>query len=155
MTKPVFGVLTGITFCVLQLVAFSYADLPAIGFSAKLSRNIQLGKGEAVKYDTVITNKGNAYNRWSGHFTAPLKGLYLFSCTILAQHRYHAHIEIMKNGSKISTLYSSTTDQSSQTIVLVLREGDTVWTRQAWTGRHLHDHVGYNMFTGVLISENV
>ncbi|XP_061164320.1 complement C1q tumor necrosis factor-related protein 3-like isoform X2 [Saccostrea echinata] len=129
--------------------------LPAIGFSAKLSRDIQLGNGQAVKYDTVITNKGNGYNKWSGHFTAPLRGLYLFSCTILAQHPYSVHIELMKNGSKISTLYSTTSGQSSQSVVLILRKGDTVWTRQAWNGRRLHDHVGYNMFTGVLISENV
>ncbi|XP_061179170.1 complement C1q tumor necrosis factor-related protein 3-like [Saccostrea echinata] len=140
---------------VLHVSTCSHATLPAIGFSAKLSKNVQLGEKQAVKYDKVITNQGDGYNRWTGHFTAPRKGLYLFSCTIMALRNHHIHIEIIKNGRRISTLFSSTTDQSSQTVVLVLRKGDNVWTRQAWNGRHLHDHVGYNMFTGVLISEIV
>ncbi|XP_061179173.1 complement C1q tumor necrosis factor-related protein 6-like [Saccostrea echinata] len=140
---------------VLHIATCSNASLPAIGFSVQLSQNVQLGNRQTVNYEKVITNQGDGYNRWTGHFTAPRRGLYLFSCTIMALHNHRIHIEIMKNGKRISTLYSSTTDQSSQTVVLVLNEGDSVWTRQAWSGRHLHDHVGYNVFTGVLISENL
>ncbi|XP_056002423.1 complement C1q-like protein 4 [Ostrea edulis] len=131
--------------------------LPAIGFSARLSRSVYLGNGQAVKYDRVITNYGNGYNKWTGHFTAPRKGLYLFSCSIMAGRKTLIHIEIVKNGRRISAIFANDSgfDQSSQTVVLFLKRGDSVWTRQRDRGRHLHDHVGYNMFTGVLISKNV
>ncbi|XP_062581915.1 complement C1q tumor necrosis factor-related protein 6-like [Saccostrea cucullata] len=155
MTKVMLIVLPVLTAFVLPIVNCSNDTLPAIGFSVKLSRNVELGAGQTLKYDKLITNEGNGYNPWSGHFTAPRKGLYLFSCTIMAMEYKYIHIEIMQNGIHISTLYSTSAEQSSQTVVLVLNKGDTVWTRQAWSGRHLHDHVGYNIFTGVLISENV
>ncbi|XP_062576660.1 complement C1q tumor necrosis factor-related protein 3-like, partial [Saccostrea cucullata] len=130
---------------------------PAIGFSVQLSRDAFLGDGQAIKYDKIITNYGNSYNKWTGHFVAPKKGLYLFSCSIMADHTGHIHVQIVKNGTKISTIYSnlSSYDQSSQTVVLALRRGDSVWTRQSLFGRRLHDHLGYNMFTGILISRNI
>ena len=132
-------------------------SLPAIGFSARMTRDAYLGDGQAVKYNDVISNYGGGYNRWTGHFTAPLKGLYLFSCTIMADRGSYLHIEIVKNGKRIGAVHSNTShwDQGSQTVVVGLRKGDHVWTRQYYLGRHLHDNVGYNMFTGVLISRNI
>ncbi|XP_062575829.1 complement C1q tumor necrosis factor-related protein 3-like [Saccostrea cucullata] len=130
---------------------------PAIGFSVQLSRDTHLGHGQAIRYDKIITNYGNSYNKWTGHFVAPKKGLYLFSCSIMAYNDETIHIQMVKNGIKVSTIYSNPSrfDHSSQTVVLVLQKGDSVWTRQAYSGRHLHKVAVYNMFSGVLISENI
>lgn len=51
---------------------------PAIGFSAVLTHNAYLGNNQAIIYGNVLTNVGYGYNKWSGHFTLPRKGLYVF-----------------------------------------------------------------------------
>ncbi|XP_062581920.1 complement C1q tumor necrosis factor-related protein 3-like [Saccostrea cucullata] len=130
---------------------------PTIGFSAQLSKHVYLGDAQAVKYDKVITNYDQGYKKFTGHFTAPLKGLYLFSCTIMEYRDYYIHVEIVKNRVRISTIHANkyVFDQSSQTVVLALRKGDSVWTRQSASERYLWKHIGYSMFTGILVSEDI
>lgn len=64
----------------LNLIFFLSRGLstPAIGFNAILSKGTYLGDYQTIKYDRVLPNIGNGYNKWPGHFTAPLKGMYIF-----------------------------------------------------------------------------
>ncbi|XP_052083614.1 complement C1q-like protein 4 [Mytilus californianus] len=56
-----------------------------VAFAAGLSKTItSLGSHQAIEYDEVITNEGNAYDARHGHFIAPMKGMYLISATITA-----------------------------------------------------------------------
>lgn len=110
----------------LRFVAFSFEGLstPAIGFSASLSRDIQLGDNQAIKYDRVLTNYGNGYDKWSGHFRAPRKGLYMFSCTLMAYSNHEVSVAMVKNNHVMMYVYSSSSsfDTGSTSVVLAIKE---------------------------------
>lgn len=56
------------------------ASIAPIAFSAYLSHsNFHMSKGECVKFDQVLLNQGNGYNKTTGTFKAPLTGVYLFT----------------------------------------------------------------------------
>ena len=131
---------------------FSGQSNPAIGFSAGISKNIYLSDKETVKYDRVLTNIGNGYDKISGHFKAPIKGLYVFSCTVMAVERGDLSVVLVKNAQEMSHVYSSTGiyESGAISILLSLKKGDKVWIRRYGHGRTMNKD--YSWFTGYLIS---
>nr|XP_022302661.1 complement C1q-like protein 4 [Crassostrea virginica] len=125
---------------------------PAIGFSAGISKDTYLGDDQAIKYDRVLTNVGNGYDKFSGHFTAPIEGLYVFSCTVMAEATGDLSVVLVKNGQRMSNVYSSggNYDSGAISILLSLKKGDKVWIRRYEHGRTMNAE--YNWFTGYLIS---
>ena len=97
----------------VKLISVSGLSYPSIGFSAGISRDIYLGDNEAVKYDRLLTNFGNGYDRLSGHFKAPIKGLYVFSCTVMASSKNAFSVVLVKNGQILSNVYLSTANYES------------------------------------------
>ena len=63
---------------VCQRVAMSQP----VAFTAVLAHDVNLGPHQAVEFDMVMTNVGNAYVSKDGQFTAPVYGLYMISATI-------------------------------------------------------------------------
>ena len=128
---------------------------PAVGFSANLSKDTYLGDSQAIKYDGILSNFGNGYDKWSGHFKAPIKGLYVFSCTVMAKYTGDISVSLMKNGHPMSTAYSAVApwESGAISIVLGLQKGDKVWIRRNGHGRTIHGI--YNWFSGYLISTRV
>jgi hypothetical protein len=126
----------------------------AIGFTARLTTGAYLGDGQTVKYDNVITNYGGGYNRWTGHFTAPRKGLYQFTFSIMCPPGKHTSLVMVKNGKGVVVVYSDGHgyDTDTEAVAVVLRRGDSVWMKQHG-GRYLHPW--HTLFTGVLISGRV
>lgn len=121
-----------------------------------LSSDTTVGARAVVRYDHVVTNLGGAYQRTTGIFTAPYRGLYSFSCSLMSSTSNYVHLEIVKNGKRVSTLFSAahTFPQSSQTIYLVLNQGDHIWMQNRNTFQaKLHEAVGYNVFSGIFIRE--
>ena len=58
-----------------------------ISFIAYLSTSFDgqhFGTSHTLKYDTMETNEGSAFNKFTGTFSAPLDGIYAFSWTIIA-----------------------------------------------------------------------
>ena len=53
-----------------------------VAFTAVLAHGATLGPHQAVEFDKVVTNVGNAYVSKDGQFTAPVYGLYMISATI-------------------------------------------------------------------------
>lgn len=105
---------------------------PAIGFSAVLTHNAYLGNNQAIIYGNVLTNVGNGYNKWSGHFTVPKKGLYVFSCTVRANTNDGITVGIVHNGRQVLRIASSvySPETASGKVVLALKKGDNVWVRR-------------------------
>nr|CBX41743.1 putative C1q domain containing protein MgC1q94 [Mytilus galloprovincialis] len=64
-----------------------------VAFTAWLSKTTTLGTNHAVVYNKLLLNKGNAYNAHTGHFTAPVRGLYLLSASIMASPRKQVHCQ--------------------------------------------------------------
>ncbi|VDI19637.1 Hypothetical predicted protein [Mytilus galloprovincialis] len=129
----------------------------AVAFSAALQHSIQLGQDQIVEFDKVVTNIGNTFDTRHSHFTAPCKGIYLFSGSLFAQSGNTVHVDIVKNGNAIGYLYADSNQQiSTKTVVVAVETGDMVWMK------HRGDQIGkaliygspadqFNTFSGVLI----
>lgn len=125
-----------------------------MAFTATLSQTDKtLGYHQTVEYDHVITNLGNGYDPRHGHFTCPVKGLYLFAVTVLSSSRgSHAlYTEVVKNGNRVTRLYNTITEASSTTSVflITLEVGEMVWVRSL-NSEIIHGY-GYDSFAGTLI----
>lgn len=125
---------------------------PAIGLSAALKHDAYLGNDQAIRYDKVITNFGNGYDKWSGHFTAPRRGFYVFTCTLMATNTDGITVEIVKNGQHKLIINSEYTpwDSSSGSVVIAMNKRDKVWVRRHGHGRRIYRN--FNSFSGYLIS---
>jgi hypothetical protein len=109
-----------------------------------------------IKYDRVLTNWGGAYQPSAGVFTAPYNGLYSISCSMMAHPDNVVYAAIKQNGEKVSVLYSNsgTFPQTSQTVQLKLKKGDTITIQNNGPkAAKIHDHGSYNIFSGFLIAE--
>lgn len=103
----------------------------------------------------MLTNIGNAYDKWSGHFTAHVNGLYMFSCTIMAVNKVSSGVLMVKDGQVMAYAYSNSSpwETGSISLVLVLKRGDRVWIRRHYGGRLIRGN--YTLFSGYLISRNI
>ncbi|XP_062569356.1 uncharacterized protein LOC134231414 [Saccostrea cucullata] len=128
---------------------------PVVAFTAKLSKDTGISGHEIVVYDNVLTNWGGAYNSQTGIFTAPYDGLYTISCTLMSHPSNSVNLNIIKNGKKISMLYSAsnTYPLAGQTVHLILNKKDRVWIQNPHPQTAmLHDHDSYNLFSGLLVT---
>ncbi|KAJ8301315.1 hypothetical protein KUTeg_020302 [Tegillarca granosa] len=123
-----------------------------VAFAASLTQTKQiLCEHQAIEYDNVITNLGNAYDPRHGHFTAPVKGLYLFSVTLMSPYGSNPNdinAELVKNGVQTIPLYATSLDSysTSATVLLTLNAGDMVWVRSFYVSTQtIHGRV-YDIF---------
>lgn len=128
-----------------------------IGFSAALTTfGLQLGDHQAVEYDRVYTNLGNRYDRSTGHFTAPVHGLYQFATTVAALQNKNIHVQIVKNGATIASTYAENGgwDMGSVQAIVELDVGDRVWVRHHEFNaiQTIHGSL-WSTFSGALIKQ--
>ena len=129
---------------------------PTVAFTAMLSNDTTLGPRAILKYDHVVTNWGGAYEPTTGIFTAPYDGLYSISCTLMSSPSNHVHLKMMKNGERISIVFSNskTYPQASQTLHLILNKGDRIWMQNHNEQNAIvYDWRVYNVFSGILIKD--
>ncbi|CAC5363461.1 C1QL [Mytilus coruscus] len=69
-----------------------------VAFSVALSQHLTLGPNQAVQYDRIITNFGNAYDSSHGHMITPLKGMYIISVTCFNEAQDTDRLELVQNG---------------------------------------------------------
>ncbi|KAK3107409.1 hypothetical protein FSP39_013896, partial [Pinctada imbricata] len=131
-------------------------------FYAYSTQTQYLGAQQPIMFDYTETNIGNCFNIQTGRFKAPVRGLYFFSGNIMAEPGHYLHIEVVKNGRRVSSIFAGksagTFDNNTGNAVinLLLQAGDEVWIRDQ------NDQNGvavvsrtYAMFSGFLISQNV
>lgn len=132
-----------------------------VAFSAQISENVNhLGQDQVVVFDKALTDldgtsSPDAYSTSSGIFTAPLNGVYVFSVTMHSLTRESTHFAIYKNTQQITTIYvhgadTTTTDSTSQTVVLVLKRGDMVSIRHTESDHGAFGY-GHSLFSGFLL----
>ncbi|CAC5380241.1 unnamed protein product [Mytilus coruscus] len=134
-----------------------------IAFTASLSKTITLGSGQAIVYDTIMMNYGNAYNNNSGHFTAPVSGIYLASAGIVAEPGKRVAIDLFLNSKFMYvTMYVDARSirpyaYSSKTFPIFLRQGDNIWFqgRLGYEGSSVYGFPNYlhTYFAGVLLNQ--
>ena len=112
------------------------------------------GINDVVIFEDVTVNRGQGYNPSTGVFTAPRKGLYHISCSILAHSTSNVHYQLNKNGAAHTCGYSSNVGYSSSTInaIVEMKKGDRVFIKHRYTsssqkinGNHRSTFSGYFM----------
>ncbi|XP_052215055.1 putative leucine-rich repeat-containing protein DDB_G0290503 isoform X3 [Dreissena polymorpha] len=135
-----------------------HAGTDIVAFFASLTNNLQnLGVGENVKFDHVITNIGAAYNPHAGAFFAPVSGTYVFMSTLLAYYGHNGHFQVVHNGNMVCNLYVAgaagiTHDTSAGSFVLYLEKVDMVTIQNSDSGEWLSGS-HYSFFSGFLLKE--
>jgi hypothetical protein len=135
---------------------------PQVAFSAYLASNSQSGTKNTLALTAVQKNTGNAYNSSSSKFTAPIKGLYLFTMSVHLVDGSNVSWFIMvnsqeanrggntsaENNERAMLRNSSKGTTSSRTCLIQLEVNDQVWIKQ--TGGRCDNY--QSGWEGVLIS---
>lgn len=128
-----------------------------IAFFVGLSENIgPVTEHTDIKFDNVVTNIGNAYEKATGRFTAPVNGTYQFNVIVSAQGRQKAAAMILKNGGMIATVWAESIPYwatASNIVVLSMEKGDQLWLMLINRASYLHGYM-YTTFSGFIIFEN-
>jgi hypothetical protein len=119
-------------FCFYFIIG--YSQKRRVSFYARLTKNIALGSAQTIIFDEVVTNNGHAYNKHTGHFTAPRDGTYYFATSFLTQSG-STHLQMMKNGQDIGrgVAYPNHASTGSINAIVNLKKGDVVLLRH-WAG---------------------
>ncbi len=143
---------------VLETTVNDYLDV-AIGFHVTLNSAKQtLAKGDAVLFDTIVTNYGEAFDLTSGSFVAPRHGLYWFSSYMLtSDSALPTDLCIMVNGACVCAESAGTDlindrayDTGTCSALVELQPGDIVnvvfyWDYQSDGGEvHHNRHTGFS-----------
>ncbi|XP_062579709.1 uncharacterized protein LOC134241701 [Saccostrea cucullata] len=107
-----------------------------VAFQAYMSKpEYNTWRHQTVIFDKIITNIGGHYNHYTGIFTAPGHGVYVFLCTLHCNsNSYNAYLysHLMVNSSrKGGGLCTSDGDieHSSGVVVVEVNQGDKVYIR--------------------------
>ncbi|XP_014881884.1 complement C1q-like protein 4 [Poecilia latipinna] len=108
------------------------------------------GTSNILKFDRVFTNFGNAYNKKTGVFTAPVNGIYHFSFMTFGYGSHTSGAILVKNGSYQVSTWEFTgldaSDTTSNSVILEMNAGDCV-NVILWQGSKIHTGV----FSGFLV----
>ncbi|XP_048772157.1 complement C1q-like protein 4 [Ostrea edulis] len=124
-----------------------------IAFSAQLSSPRAYKLHETWIFDTVLVNDGNAYNKATGTFTAPVGGTYGFTWSTLTSPSKAAHPFLRVNGHyKGCTAFNNLgTSQrfwssGSNTILVHLKKGGKVNIASGYLTSYARE--AYSSFSG-------
>ncbi|WAR10569.1 C1QT3-like protein, partial [Mya arenaria] len=96
----------------------------------------ELGPHQHIVFDNVITNVGGGYNALQGHFTAPIRGVYVFHVVITDTPTHAASVQLLHNGKWIGHVLADDVGnayQTSSTVASVqLEKGDQVWVQNEY-----------------------
>ncbi|XP_052103577.1 complement C1q-like protein 4 [Mytilus californianus] len=109
-----------------------------IAFHARLSKTETPAKHHTIIFDIISTNSGNGYNKFSGAFTAPIDGLYVFSYTIVPDCNSYGAFELVANNQIHGVVFPESAGGcdytgSSTTAVVELAQGDVTFIRTSPT----------------------
>lgn len=152
----------------IRQVVSSRRNTPA-AFYAYISSDFgRVGANHVFRYDTVVTNQGNVYNKHTGAFTAPSNGLYAFCYTAFASGVHVAGetgdygevtVKLIHNGDYKGSIHVDTEsewddDMSTGFAILMLEAGDVVFTKSkdAGQGSFRSSDMGRWSFSGFQIA---
>lgn len=105
---------------------------PTVAFYAFLTHNENnIGPHHSLIFDRVDTNLESSYNRYTGAFSVPITGVYLFTYTVFMEAYSYGSFEIAVNDVARGTIFvdNNTQEQNAYTgstgvAILVLNRGD-------------------------------
>ncbi|KAH3754937.1 hypothetical protein DPMN_189617 [Dreissena polymorpha] len=145
---------------ILLYITGHVAAFNAHGFH-ELSNNVNA-------FPTVIFNEGNAYNPSTGHFTAPVDGLYYFTAQICVRPGSSVYFYLEKGSESMSVKVRLTATEDQQgsshnalcvsaevSVKLIRNEHVWVMMNSQYTTSQINESGNnvWNFFTGTLIQE--
>ncbi|XP_035809493.1 uncharacterized protein LOC111576317 [Amphiprion ocellaris] len=134
-------------------------DTPKVAFAASLGGNglVKTTNGNKdLLYKDVLTNVGGAYNKETGEFTAPIRGVYYIRFTANAPTDFTMSAVLYKNDAEIQLIAheqpsGSGSDTASNGAAFLLQKGDklkmVLWhNTQIWDNSNHH-----STFSGFLL----
>ncbi|XP_071177858.1 collagen alpha-1(X) chain-like [Mytilus edulis] len=86
-----------------------------------------------IVFDHVILNIGKGYNKYTGTFTAPVSGIYVFTFTLYPNRYCSIAVNIFKNSEVIAQSYIEMTSGmlsgTTPVAVVDMNVGDTAFVR--------------------------
>uniref|UniRef100_A0A8C2CT32 C1q and TNF related 6a n=1 Tax=Cyprinus carpio TaxID=7962 RepID=A0A8C2CT32_CYPCA len=87
---------------------------------------------QALIFDTIFVNSPEHFDMFAGKYRCQIPGIYFFNVNIHTWNFKETYLHIMQNNSEKAIVYAQPSDRSimqSQSIMLLLQEGDEVWVR--------------------------
>lgn len=139
----------------LQLVSAGMSNGAAFTACIGTQDLTNLGLGQTVIFESVITNLGGHYHTTTGIFTAPESGMYVFHVSIMTASGKYMVVHIVKDGVAIDRMRTdaigdSSWESSSEMWVLQLNSGSEVWIQTAYDEGEIHGSC-HSMFSGFLL----
>ena len=129
----------------------------AIAFHAMMSDDLVSNIGETVVFDHEITNIDKAYNRHTGHFTAPYDGLYFFTVSFLKRYSSNLTLSMLVNNRAISRGHATNSTSGAATgsmnAAIFLKKGYVV--RIIGSSVNARIHGDWTYFTSHIITDKI
>ncbi|XP_053382349.1 uncharacterized protein LOC123562254 [Mercenaria mercenaria] len=132
-----------------------------VAFTYKLTSKYTAVHGNsAIVFPDRITDLGTGYNNATGVYTAPRHGIYMISCSLLADHGSHSnpmlHASIMVDGRPKANVFAFSEsgthrDQGANTIFVNLKQGSRVWVQAIDSSQAIVGGEKYSTFSGYLL----
>ena len=109
-----------------------------------------VGRHQTFVFDHVVTNVGGNYNRYSGIFTSPSQGVYVFSWTLYCNYEGYFYSEVVVNSDPVGAIFCSAEGATNMrhvtgVVVVEINQGDIVYIRT---------HPSYSNIGGVYSSSD-
>ncbi|KPP63946.1 hypothetical protein Z043_117753 [Scleropages formosus] len=143
--------------------AWAGGEEPVSAFSAARTSSVLgekkgLEKKDALTFDVEYVNVGGHFNKSSGRFTCHFPGVYYFAFTMGKHPNRALSVKLMMGAGEVQTMiydedHSRWRETQSQSLLLSLEKGDTVWLYSQQHERFaVYSNQGrYTTFTGFLV----
>ncbi|CAC5391756.1 unnamed protein product [Mytilus coruscus] len=110
---------------------------------------------DIVKFDDTKINIGGEYDSSTGIYTVKQNGIYIFSCTIMANGSGAVHFQLNKNNHFYTGGYAAKSTYGAQTVtsLIELRTGDKVYIKARTGGTEKVYGSHFSTFSGYLLSK--
>ncbi|XP_063448021.1 collagen alpha-2(VIII) chain-like [Mytilus trossulus] len=124
-------------------------------FSSVLTHDQSYSANVSIKFDRVVVNIKDGYDPTTGIFTAPSKGVYHISSTVMNAKGHKLWVSLYLNDVRVSSIWlnpsSKTFEMGTTNMILDLKEGDKVSIRSR-SNYTVHSNQDiYSSFSGYLI----
>lgn len=128
-----------------------------VGFSSYLTADLGISNGQKIRFDSTLYNYGNFYSTYSGIFTCPYDGVYLFNYFIASRNNVELDVKLLVNGvlqnraiAESKETYHDT--QGGNAAILKLNKNDQVWIGASEYGSIIVGRWRYSTFSGLLVA---